>query len=71
MHCQLFMQILEQHDLSHAGQLFDIDNHEVEQDIEAAAQFVSHIISGSDYVHNRTDQSLIEICVARLTTAIR
>lgn len=65
------MQILEHHDLSHAGQLFSVDSQLVEQDIEAAAQFVCQIISSSDYVHNRTDQSLVEICVARLTVAVR
>jgi len=71
MNCQLFMQVLERHDLSCAGQLFSIDSRIVELDVEVATLVVSEIISSSDYAQNRTDQSLVEICVSRLMAAIR
>lgn len=68
---ELFAQVLSQKDLSKAGNLFDIEDQEIEKDLSLVLHKIREISESSDYVQNINDQSVVEICVIRVTTAIR
>lgn len=68
---ELLAQVLSQKDLSKAGNLFDIEDQEIEKDLSLVLHKIREISESSDYVHSINDQSVVEICVIRVTTAIR
>ncbi|XP_040336527.1 ventricular zone-expressed PH domain-containing protein homolog 1 isoform X3 [Herpailurus yagouaroundi] len=68
---QLFRLVLGQKDLSRAGDLFSLDDSEIEDSLTEALEQIKMISSSSDYQTNNNDQAVVEICITRITTAIR
>uniref|UniRef100_A0A8C6AJR3 Ventricular zone expressed PH domain containing 1 n=1 Tax=Monodon monoceros TaxID=40151 RepID=A0A8C6AJR3_MONMO len=68
---QLFRLVLGQKDLSRAGDLFSLDDSEIEDSLTEALEQIKIISSSSDYQTNNNDQAVVEICITRITTAIR
>lgn len=48
-----------------------MDDSEISGDLTEVIETISNIISHSDYVNNDNDQSVVEICITRVTSAIR
>ena len=67
----LFAQVLNKKDLSKAGELFSLDDKSIKGDLICVLQKIGEIIDNKDYSINDNDQSVVEICVTRVTTAIR
>ncbi|XP_036098657.1 ventricular zone-expressed PH domain-containing protein homolog 1 [Molossus molossus] len=67
----LFRLVLGQKDLSRAGDLFSLDDSEIEDSLTEALEQIKIISSSSDYHTNNNDQAVVEICITRITTAIR
>uniref|UniRef100_A0A8P0PD40 Ventricular zone expressed PH domain containing 1 n=2 Tax=Canis lupus familiaris TaxID=9615 RepID=A0A8P0PD40_CANLF len=68
---QLFRLVLGQKDLSRAGDLFSLDDSEIEDSLTEALEQIKIISSSSDYQTNNNDQAVVEVCITRITTAIR
>ncbi|XP_028320563.1 ventricular zone-expressed PH domain-containing protein isoform X1 [Gouania willdenowi] len=68
---QLFSQVLGQRDLSRAGDLFSLEDDEIEDCLSQALDQIKTISCSPDYLTNDNDQAVVEICVTRITTAIR
>ncbi|XP_062960536.1 ventricular zone-expressed PH domain-containing protein homolog 1 isoform X2 [Cynocephalus volans] len=68
---QLFRLVLGRKDLSRAGDLFSLDDSEIEDSLTEALEQIKIISSSSDYQTNENDQAVVEICITRITTAIR
>ncbi|XP_013912632.1 PREDICTED: ventricular zone-expressed PH domain-containing protein homolog 1 [Thamnophis sirtalis] len=67
----LLKLVLEQKDLSRAGELFSLDDSEIEGCLSEALEQIKLISSSPDYQTNDNDQAVVEICVTRITSAIR
>ncbi|XP_041851372.1 ventricular zone-expressed PH domain-containing protein isoform X2 [Melanotaenia boesemani] len=68
---QLFSQVLGQRDLSRAGDLFSLGDMEIEDCLSQALDQIKTISCSPDYLTNDNDQAVVEICITRITTAIR
>ncbi|XP_072111473.1 ventricular zone-expressed PH domain-containing protein isoform X1 [Mobula birostris] len=68
---QLLSVVLGQRDLSRAGDLFSLDDTEIEDCLSEALEQIKEISSSPDYLTNDNDQAVVEICITRITTAIR
>ncbi|KFP78186.1 Ventricular zone-expressed PH domain-containing protein 1 [Acanthisitta chloris] len=68
---QLFGLVLAQKDLSRAGDLFSLEDAEIEGSLSEALEQIRIISSAADYLTNDNDQAVVEICITRITTAIR
>ncbi|XP_076001625.1 ventricular zone-expressed PH domain-containing protein [Genypterus blacodes] len=68
---QLFSQVLGQRDLSRAGDLFSLEDAEIEGCLSQALDQIKVISCSPDYLTNDNDQAVVEICITRITTAIR
>ncbi|XP_075237442.1 ventricular zone expressed PH domain-containing protein melted [Lycorma delicatula] len=68
---ELFTQVLSKKDLSKAGDLFSVADQEIVNDLTEVVNTIAEITSLPDYVHNDNDQSVVEICITRVTSAIR
>ncbi|XP_034723013.1 ventricular zone-expressed PH domain-containing protein isoform X1 [Etheostoma cragini] len=68
---QLFSQVLGQRDLSRAGDLFSLEDTEIEACLSQALEQIKAISCSQDYLTNDNDQAVVEICITRITTAIR
>ncbi|XP_062860989.1 ventricular zone-expressed PH domain-containing protein [Trichomycterus rosablanca] len=68
---QLFRLVLGQRDLSRAGDLFSLDDGEIEDSLSQALEEIRNISCSPDYLTNDNDQAVVEICITRITTAIR
>ncbi|NWI86278.1 MELT protein, partial [Pitta sordida] len=68
---QLFGLVLAQKDLSRAGDLFSLEDEEIEGSLSEALEQIRIISSAADYQSNDNDQAVVEICITRITTAIR
>ncbi|XP_054649544.1 ventricular zone-expressed PH domain-containing protein isoform X1 [Dunckerocampus dactyliophorus] len=68
---QLFSQVLGQRDLSRAGDLFSLEDAEIEDCLSHALDQIKSISCSPDYLTNDNDQAVVEICITRITTAIR
>ncbi|NXC34466.1 MELT protein, partial [Campylorhamphus procurvoides] len=68
---QLFGLVLAQKDLSRAGDLFSLEDAEIEGSLSEALEQIRVISSAADYQSNANDQAVVEICITRITTAIR
>mgnify|MGYP001563966183 CR=1 FL=1 len=68
---ELFLQVLSQRDLSKAGDLFSLDDREIKDELSEVLHRIQDIASASDYLSNDNNQSVVEICVTRVTSAIR
>ncbi|XP_077998363.1 ventricular zone-expressed PH domain-containing protein 1-like isoform X2 [Glandiceps talaboti] len=67
----LFAQVLAQRDLTRAGDLFSIEDKDIVNDLSEVLNKIQEISSSPDYLQNDNDQSVVEICITRVTTAIR
>uniref|UniRef100_A0A182NHW0 PH domain-containing protein n=1 Tax=Anopheles dirus TaxID=7168 RepID=A0A182NHW0_9DIPT len=67
----LFTTVLSKRDLSRAGELFSIADYEIVNDLTEVLKEISAIISHEDYLQNSNDQSVIEICINRVTSCIK
>ncbi|NXD67327.1 MELT protein, partial [Eolophus roseicapillus] len=67
----LFGLVLAQKDLSRAGDLFSLEDTEIEGSLSEALEQIRIISSSADYQTNDNDQAVVEICITRITTAIR
>lgn len=68
---ELFMQVLKNRDLSRAGDLFSVRDSIIVNDLTEVLKEITSISSLSDYAQNNNDQSVVEICVTRVTSCIR
>ncbi|XP_062408983.1 ventricular zone-expressed PH domain-containing protein isoform X1 [Sardina pilchardus] len=68
---QLFSLVLGQRDLSRAGDLFSLEDGEIEDCLSEALEHIKAISCSQDYLTNDNDQAVVEICITRITTAIR
>lgn len=68
---ELFAKVLNEKDLSKAGDLFSLEDRDIVDDISTALEKIGDIIDAEDYVNNDNDQSVVEICITRVTTTIR
>lgn len=68
---ELFAQVLQKRDLSKAGELFSLADDEIKDDLTPVLEAIGNILDCADYVKNDNDQSVVEICITRVTTAIR
>uniref|UniRef100_A0A182QRH6 PH domain-containing protein n=1 Tax=Anopheles farauti TaxID=69004 RepID=A0A182QRH6_9DIPT len=67
----LFTTVLSKRDLSRAGELFSIADYEIVNDLTEVLEEISSIISHEDYLQSSNDQSVIEICINRVTSCIK
>ncbi|KAJ3591018.1 hypothetical protein NHX12_008965 [Muraenolepis orangiensis] len=67
----LFSQVLSQRDLSRAGDLFSLQDAQIEDCLSQALEQIKAISCSPDYLTNDNDQAVVEICITRITTAIR
>ncbi|KAJ8985018.1 hypothetical protein NQ317_016929 [Molorchus minor] len=68
---ELFMQVLKNRDLSRAGDLFSVPDSVIVDDLTNVLKEITAIASLPDYVNNDNDQSVVEICITRVTSCIR
>ncbi|GAB6031264.1 hypothetical protein CHUAL_009064 [Chamberlinius hualienensis] len=68
---ELLGQVLNQRDLSKAGDLFTVDDVAIVASLSDVVSKIQEITSQASYLQNDNDQSVVEICIARLTSAIR
>ena len=68
---ELFAQVLSDKDLSKAGDLFSLEDRDIEGDLSDVLRHIEEIATTKGYLHNDNDQSVVEICVTRVTSAIR
>ncbi|KAA0203177.1 hypothetical protein HAZT_HAZT011065, partial [Hyalella azteca] len=68
---EMFQYVLNKKDLSKAGDLFQVPDRIILNDLSAIINKVIEITSQPDYSHNLNDQSVVEICITRITSAIR
>ena len=54
-----------------AGDLFSVADQAIVNDLTEVVNTISEITSLPDYVNNDNDQSVVEICITRVTSAIR
>ncbi|XP_064158701.1 ventricular zone-expressed PH domain-containing protein [Anguilla rostrata] len=67
----LFRLVLGQRDLSRAGDLFSLEDAVIEDCLSEALEEIKAISCSPDYLTNDNDQAVVEICITRITTAIR
>ena len=68
---ELFDQVLSKRDLSAAGDLFSLDDAAIAEDLSAVLKQIESIAATSTYLATDNDQSVVEICITRVTLAIR
>ncbi|XP_042230886.1 protein melted-like isoform X2 [Homarus americanus] len=68
---ELFTQVLSHKDLSKAGDLFNVSDHVIVNDLTDVVNKILEIASLPEYTRNDNDQSVVEICITRVTSAIR
>jgi len=68
---QLFVEVLTKRDLSRAGDLFSIEDRSIVTDLSILINEIQRISSSRDFNKINNDQSVIEICLTRITSAIR
>ncbi|KAF7273895.1 ventricular zone expressed PH domain-containing protein melted [Rhynchophorus ferrugineus] len=68
---ELFMQVLKNRDLSRAGDLFSVPDSVIVNDLTNVIKEITFLASLPDYVNNDNDQSVVEICITRVTSCIR
>ncbi len=68
---ELFYQVLNRRDLSKAGDLFSIEDNDIEKDLSEVLHKIQDIASAPNYLSNDNNQSVVEICITRVTSAIR
>jgi protein melted len=54
-----------------AGDLFSVSDNAIANDLTEVILTITKISTMPDYLNNNNDQSVVEICVTRVTSAIR
>lgn len=54
-----------------AGDLFSLADQAIVNDLTEVINTIGEITSLPDYVNNNNDQSVVEICITKITSAIR
>ena len=67
----LFEEVLTKRDLSKAGTLFSLEDKEIEDDLSEVVKVIHEIADGKEYEESDNDQSVVEICITRVSSAIR
>ncbi|CAL1527244.1 unnamed protein product [Lymnaea stagnalis] len=68
---ELFAKVLAKKDLSKAGELFSLEDDVIERDLEEIIRHIKQIADSDEYENSDNDQSVVEICITRITAAIR
>lgn len=68
---ELFSQVLTKKDLSKAGELFSLDDSDIKNDLTQVLERICEIAKSPEYATSDNDQSVVEICITRVTSAIR
>jgi len=68
---ELFAQVLTKKDLSKAGELFSLEDNDIRGDLSLVLERICEIARSPDYATSDNDQSVVEICITRVTSAIR
>lgn len=68
---ELFSQVLTTKDLSKAGELFSLDDDDIKNDLTSVLERICEIAKSPDYACSDNDQSVVEICITRVTSCIR
>lgn len=68
---ELISQVLDRRDLSKAGELFNINDWDVISDLQTSLSKLTEIFNSKSYATDPNSQSVVEICLARITSAIR
>ena len=68
---KLFEQVLERKDLSKAGDLFSLDDSLIVDELSTVLTTIQEISNKPEFLTSHNDQSLVEICVTRVISAIR
>lgn len=64
-------RVLELRDLSRARDLFAVPNEEIITHVEEITLKLAKIFSHRSYINDTNSQSIAEICIARITSAVR
>ena len=67
----LFAQVLGEKDLSKAGDLFSLEDRDIENDLSEVLRRIRDISDAPEYMTNANNQSVVEICITRVTSSIR
>lgn len=67
----LFVEVLSKKDLSRAGELFAIDDRAIVKDLSELLATIKKISNSPYYIDRHNDQSVVEICLTRIISAIR
>ncbi|ESO88785.1 hypothetical protein LOTGIDRAFT_234384 [Lottia gigantea] len=67
----LFSEVLTHKDLSKAGELFTIEDKDIQHELSEVVDRIYEIADQKGYEESDNDQSVVEICITRVTTAIR
>lgn len=68
---EIFLDVLTKRDLSRAGDLFQIEDRHIITDLSRLIAQIEQISSAPGFNQKHNDQSVIEICLTRITSAIR
>jgi len=68
---KLFEQVLEKKDLSKAGDLFSLEDSVIVDELSEVIKTIQDISSKQEFLTSHNDQSLVEICVTRVISAVR
>ncbi|XP_043219639.1 protein melted-like [Amphibalanus amphitrite] len=68
---ELFRQVLNEKDLSRAGELFSLEDEQVVGDLEEVLKKILEVTSRPEFLNSINEQSVVEIAITRVTSAIR
>ncbi|KAK3609256.1 hypothetical protein CHS0354_006181 [Potamilus streckersoni] len=68
---KLFDEVLAKRDLSKAGELFSLEDADIQEDLSEVLNRICDIAGREEYITSDNDQSVVEICITRVTSAIR
>lgn len=68
---QLFVEVLSKKDLSRAGELFAIPDRAIVGDLSELLATIQRISSATAFAERHNEQSVVEICLTRIISAIR
>ena len=68
---ELFLLVLNEKNLSKAGDLFSLDDKDIEDGLSDVLHKMRLIADVPQYLQNDNDQSVVEICITRVTSAVR
>uniref|UniRef100_A0AC34PXN9 MutS-like protein n=1 Tax=Panagrolaimus sp. JU765 TaxID=591449 RepID=A0AC34PXN9_9BILA len=74
----LLLKVLQQRNVQCADQLFSVSDYEIITELRRGAQItmlplplIKHVFNDVNYTENSNDQSIVELALSRITSAIR